>query len=872
MLRLLSRILRSNFAMLYLLLCVAVAPPVVPHVEATPGLVAWNIGPAPMGGRIPALDVVESDPKIQYIAAAGGGIWKTTDEGKSWKCVFAGAPHASMGAVAIAPSDPDTIYVGTGEGNLRNSVSWGNGVFLSRDAGKSWKHVGLVETNHIGKIAVHPTDPKTAFVAAVGRAWGPNPERGLFRTRDAGATWEHVLKLDAETGCIDVVVDPVDSKYVYASAYRVRRGPYSGGNPAIQFGPLAGIYRSSDGGATFAKLSKGLPAVAYGRVGLSIYRKDPKVIFAVIQTEKTDARQLAGQPATRANQAVGPTDTGGIFRSEDHGETWTKINDLVPRPFYFGKIRVDPSDEKRLWVLGIPLNVSSDGGKTFRNGAGRGVHVDHHSLWINPKDSKHLVLGNDGGLYHSKTGGASWTAIRNLPISQFYAIAADRQNPYRVFGGLQDNGSWMGPSRSEMAYGVVNSDWKRLLGMDGFFCQVPPDDPFTAYAEGQYGRPFRIDLRTLKGVSIRPRVPMGKTDYRYNWSTPMLLSPHDSRTLYFGGNVVHKSTDRGQTWRAISGDLTRGELGRTYVSGGHTLTALSESPVVPGQLFAGSDDGRLHRTTNDGGQWTDLTAKLVGIPAGKGIAATGQITRVEQAAYDARTVFVSMDRRRQDDYRPYLFRSRNRGETFERVNGTLPFEGPVHVVRADAKNRGLLFAGTEFGLYLSFDEGNHWQPFACGLPPVAVHDLLIHPTENELVIATHGRGVWIVDIAPLQAMTAKVRMQAVVLFAPRPARWPGKPGTAPENSFQGDSPPPGVEVHYRLAGPLLAPALLEIRDTKGRTLRSQLTATTPGLHRSIMPIKGLTPGAYEVLLTLGTTTQKQPLEVPVQKSSIAEQE
>ncbi|MFQ3591807.1 MAG: glycosyl hydrolase [Gemmataceae bacterium] len=848
--------------MLLLLLCLSVAPPVPgPIVESTPGLVARNIGPAPMGGRIPSLDVVRDNPKIQYIAAAGGGIWKTTDEGKTWSCVFSGAPHASMGAVAIAPSDPDTVYVGTGEGNLRNSVSWGNGVFITRDAGKTWNHIGLHETKHIGRIAVHPRDAKIAFVAAVGRAWGPNPERGLFRTRDAGQTWEHVLKLDADTGCIDVVIDPREPKYVYAAAYRVRRGAYMGGNPAVQFGPLAGIYRSTDGGATFERCKTGLPSVPCGRIGLCIYEKNPRVVFAVIQTQKTDSRQLAGQPATAANRAIGPVDTGGIFRSEDHGESWTKINDLVPRPFYFGKIRVDPTDEKRIWVLGIPLNLSTDGGRTFRNGAGRNVHVDHHALWINPRDPNHLVLGNDGGLYYSRNGGTDWIPIRNLPISQFYSVVADLQTPYRVYGGLQDNGSWMGPSRSANAFGVTNSDWKRLYGMDGFYCQVPPDDPFTAYAEGQYGRLVRIDLRTMKATTIRPRVPAGKPDYRYNWSSPLLVSPHDSRTLYFAGNVVFKSSNSGFNWQVISPDLTRGELGQSYPSSGHTITALSESPVRAGQLFAGTDDGKLHRSTDDGKSWIDLTDRLKGLPASKGNAATAHLTRIEQAPYDEKTLFVTLDRRRQNDERPYVYRSRDGGETFERINGTLPFEGPVHVVRADAKNRGLLFAGTEFGLFVSFDEGDRWQAFACGLPPVAVHDLHIQPKENELVIATHGRGVWIVDIAPLQALTPDVRQEAVTLFAVRPGRWPGRPGHPPENSYAGGNPEPGLNVYYRLRKELPQPGRLELWQGEMR-VRETPSASRAGLHRQVWKMDDLKPGVYEVRLLVGAKTLKQAVRVP----------
>lgn len=846
-----------------LFLALAAGPPPTPLApEATPGLVARNIGPAVMGGRITSLDVVESDPRVQYVAAASGGIWKTTDEGRSWACVFPGRPNSSMGAVAVAPSNPDTVYVGTGEGNLRNSVSWGNGVFVSRDAGKTFRHAGLEKTCHIGRIAVHPTDDRVAFVAALGRAWGPNRERGLYRTTDAGATWEHVLDLNADTGCVDVVIDPVDPKYVYAAAYRVRRGNFAGGNPLLQFGPLAGIYRSTDGGTSFNKLTKGLPQRQFGRIGLAIYRKDPRVLYAVVQSDQTDLSRLFGQGATPRGKPVGPVNTGGIFRSGDRGETWVKVNDLVPRPFYFGKIRIDPTNDRRVWVLGIPLFFSRDGGRSFGYGAGPTVHVDHHALWVNPADSNHLVLGNDGGLYYSRSQGVKWMMAANLPIAQFYSVAVDRRTPYRVYGGLQDNGTWTGPSRTDGTRGILNSDWRRLLGMDGFQCQVPPDDPDTVYAEAQYGRPFRIDLKTGKHVSIRPKPPVGKAEYRFNWSSPLLLSPHDSKTLYYGGNVVFRSTDRGDSWKVISPDLTRGELNRLYPHQGMTLSALAESPLRPGVLLAGSDDGRVHLTLDGGTKWEEVTARLPGVPRSR-FNISSHVARVEWSPYRLGIAWVSLDRHRQDDYAPYLYRTRDYGKTWERVGHGLPKEGPVYALRTDDRNRGLMFAGTETGLFLSFDEGTTWQPFACGLPPVPVHDLVIHPTQRELVIATHGRGIWIVDVAPLQELNADARRQSVTLFRPRPAR-PASPPAAPLGRFPyaGEVPPPGVLLHYRLGKRLAAPGKVEVLTRSGEAVLTADTVLTPGVHAVTLDSRPLRTGTYTVRLTAGGVTREQKLEVP----------
>jgi photosystem II stability/assembly factor-like uncharacterized protein len=819
-----------------------------------------------MSGRIAAVAVVEGQPAVQYVGAAAGGVWKTTDDGLSWKCVFPGRPNASIGAIAVAPSDPNVVWVGTGEANPRNSVSWGNGVFVSRDAGWTWEHCGLSETHHIGRIVVHPRDPDVAYVAGLGHLWGPNPQRGVFRTRDGGKTWDHVLRIDADTGCIDLAIDHLDPRTLYASAYRVRRGGFSGPLPAVEFGPRAGLYRSRDGGETWKRLTQGLPARPLGRCGLAVWRRDPRVLYTVVQTDRTDTRRIPGQPPGR-----GPIDTGGVFRSRDRGETWVKVNDLCPRPFYFGQIRIDPTDENRIWVLGIPLYVTADGGRTFRGDGALGVHVDHHDLWIDPADPRHLVLATDGGLYYSRQrGGKAWTHVRNLPLSQYYGIAVDMRSPYHIYGGLQDNGSWGGPSRTGNPAGILNGDWRQVLRMDGFHCQVAPDDPATVYAEGQYGRLHRLDLRSRRAFPIRPQSSRGET-FRFNWSSPILLSAHSTSTIYYGGNYLFKSTDRGATWAALSSDLTRGQPGTLYRSTGHALTAIAESPLRPGVLYAGSDDGKVHVTRDDGRTWTDVTLRLPGLPQAR------WVTRIECSPHAVGTVYLAASRHRQDDRAPYLFQSDDFGQTWRPLAADLPAEGPVLVIRCDARNKDLLYAGTEFGLFVSLDAGESWQrPGEPGgvspgseVPPAPVHDLVVHPRDRELVVATHGRGLFVLDVAPLQDL-ATARSSKVRLFEPRPAalnRSAAKKQPGPRE-YAGANPPGGAVLYYLLREPV-AGAKLEILSPAGGVVASLPVSGDRGLHRVVWDLRGaagkavvpVAPGEHRLRLTAGGIVRQRKLKV-----------
>jgi len=848
-------------ALLFLTASRAPAEPADPLPQILDSFAVRNIGPANMGGRITAVAVVESKPSTMFVASASGGLWKTVNQGVTWAPVFDNQATVSLGDVAIAPSDPEIVWVGSGESNARNSVSWGDGVYKSTDGGKTWKNMGLKDSHHIGRIIIHPSNPDVVYVAALGHLWGPNKERGLFKTSDGGKTWEKVLFLNENTGCIDLVIHPTEPDTLIAAAYQVRRDAFSGGNPAVMTGPEAGLYRTTDGGKNWKRLKQGLPARPLGRIGLNLWRKDPRILYAVIQTDQTTLiRELEhGQPQRPSDFA----DNGGVFRSIDGGETWRKLNDLCPRPFYFSKIRIDPNDSKRIYVLGVTLHVSVDGGRTFARSQAPGVHADHHALWINPANTDQLVLGNDGGLYLSLDRGASWEHVRNLPIAQFYGIGLDMRKPYQVYGGLQDNGSWGGPSQTRNREGITTADWFRILPADGFQCQVDPVDSDIIYPESQYGGLHRINVRTGESIDIKPRSSRGVV-YRYNWSSPILISPHDPRTIYYGGNVLFRSTNRGGTWQLASTDLTLGKPG--IASFGHTLTTLAESPLKQGLLYAGSDDGLVH-VSGDGGQnWVDVSDRIPDVLADR------WISRLECSRFDEGTAYLSLDRHRNDDRKPYLYRTADRGKTWTAIAANLPAEGPIHVIRADPRNRDLLFVGTEFGLFVSLDAGRKWHRLGKGLPTVAVHDLAIHPRDRDLVVATHGRGIYIVDVAPLQELTAQVLAAPVYLFEVKPTTafmvQMGKRFSAGKN-YLAPNPEYGAAIWYWLKERVEQPGTLTITDAAGKQVLQTQVKGEPGLHRFRWPLlRGMgreaalvAPGEYRAVLTLGGQTLMRKVRV-----------
>jgi photosystem II stability/assembly factor-like uncharacterized protein len=835
-----------------------------------------------MGGRIVDIAVADSNADMMYVAAATGGLWKTTNGGDSWAPVFDQQDTLSLGSVAIAPSNPDVVWVGTGEANARNSVSWGDGVYKSTDGGKTWKNMGLKDSRHVSRVVIHPTNPDIVLVAALGHLWGPSKERGIYRTTDGGKTWVHVKFLDEDTGFIDLAIDQSDPQVLYAAAYCVRRDGFAGGNPAVQWGPNAGLFKSEDGGKTWDRMTAGLPDRPYGRCGLSVFRKDPRIVFAVVQTDKTDIT-VRGQPPKESDKV----ETGGVFRSEDRGKTWSKVNDLCPRPFYFGQIRVDPNDDKRLYVLGISFYVSDDGGKSFpQQFIPRGPHSDQHALWIDPTNSDHLMLGNDGGLWTSKDKAKTWTPIRGMALGQFYGVAVDMRRPYRVYGGLQDNGSWGGPSATDRTDGIEPGDWRSISGGDGFRAQVDPKDPNTVYIETQYGNPVRIDVSAKTATKrIRPNPPKGDPAYRFNWDAPLLVSPHDHSELYYGGNFLFQSADRGDTWKPISPDLTRGQPGPS-ADNGHTITAVAESPLKEGVLWVGTDDGDTHVSRDGGKTWKDLSEKLtaalddaamlravadgqdlgVKIP---GRSADRWITCVECSPFAEGTAFVAIDRHRNDDVGAYVFKTTDYGETWTAVMGDLPENGPVHVVRQSSRNADLLFAGTEFGLYATLDGGKHWRPVTNGLPPaVRVNDLVIHPRDRDLVIGTHGRSIYVMDIAPLEEATAKVLSAEFHVFDVKPAIAYKVRDRDKSAGYVAPNPPYGAVIRYYLKDAAAETPTLVIRDFAGKAVATLSGPKNVGLNTVVWNLRPgddkapvVEPGEYSATVTVGGRALTKPVRV-----------
>jgi photosystem II stability/assembly factor-like uncharacterized protein len=769
------------------------------------GLTFRNIGPATMGGRIDDLAVLESNPAVFYVGTATGGLWKTMNNGTSWEVLFDDLDDVvSIGDIAITPEDGNTVWVGSGENNNRQSGSWGSGVYKSIDGGQTWKHMGLRDSKHIARIIIDPIDHDVVYVAALGSLYGPGKERGVFKTTDGGLTWTNVLFVNENTGATELVQDPSNNKVLYAATYQRQRA-FWGMNGG---GPGSAIHKTSDGGRTWTKLTNGIPPGDLGRIGMDVYRKNPNIIYARIEH---------------------PTESG-TYRSDDAGLTWRKMSDVNPRPMYFSQIRIDPTNDLRIYVLGVQIHISDDGGKTFiENGA---LHSDHHAMWINPNNSNHIIDGNDGGVGISYDKGKNWEGIYNMDLAQYYHVGYDMATPYNLCGGMQDNYTWCGPSAVRSRNGIVNDDWTQIQGGDGFEAVMDPTDPRIVYAESQDGNIVRVDRVTNERKAIRPLPARGEPPLRWNWNTPIHISPHNPKTIYVGANKVFKSTDGGQSFTAISPELTQaidreglslmGVVGKDVriakndgVQSYGNLVQLVESPRQPGVLYAGADDGSVQMTKDGGKTWTNITSRFPNSPK------NAYVSGLVASAHDPNTVYVAFDGHMNDDFNNYLYASADGGNTFRSISEGIPKGQVVNTVQEDPKNPAVLYAGTEFGLFVTPDRGGSWDRLRANLPTVPIHEVQIHPRDNDLIVATHGRSLWILDDATPIQQAAEARRAEAFLFDMRPAmqyNLANDRGFVTDKPFRGKNPDYGVPISFYLRNEAKQVAL-RIRDASGNQIR-----------------------------------------------------
>ncbi len=856
----------------------ALAAQAVPTTAQLDGIGLRTVGPAVMSGRIVDLAVVESDPAVFYVASSTGGVWKTVTGGVTYEPVFEHEGTHSVGDVVVHQRDTAVVWVGTGERANRQSTSWGDGVYKSTDGGRTWRNMGLTDSKHIGRVVLHPDDPDVVYVAAMGHLWGPNDERGLYRSSDGGESWERVLFVDVNTGVVDVAMDPVDPSILYAASYQRRRRPYGfhGG------GPGSALWKSTDGGDTWTRLTNagldnGLPTGEIGRIGLEIYRSDPRIVYAIVeQGERYNASTAYEQRAA------------GIYRSEDRGESWQHMSDWNPRPMYASQITVDPNDDQRIYVVNS-YSWSDDGGRTFTVPR-QTLHGDDRLVWVNPADSYHVLKADDGGLGISWDRGVTWLYATNLPVSQYYRIGLDNARPFNICGGLQDNGSWCGPSATYRSEGILNEDWIKVGGGDGFKNVIDTTDNRTLYTESQYLGLSRLDLVTGEETNIRPDQPEGFIGARRNWTTwpdlgnpdqrlgnamapgnwdgPFIVSPHDASTLYAGLEQLWVSRDRGQSWTSL-GDLTTGVDRRTLEVMGErpdsftlslddgipyypTLTEIAESPLAEGVLYVGTDDGQVQVSRDGGRSFVEVSGRAPGLPA------DAWINGLEPSRHAAGRVYLVANNYRNDDYANYVYASDDHGQSWRRIDGGLPPERVARTLREDPRNPDVLYLGTELGAFVTFDRGASWTELRGGMPTQAVNDLQVHARDNDLVLATHGRGIWILDdLNALQELTPEVRASPLHVFSSEPAqqiRYRSERGHTGDMIFYGDNPPAGGLVDFWLSA---AHDVVRIgfENAAGDEVAWIETAGQPGLNRVVWNLRHSEPGQ-------GARGPSGPLVVP----------
>ncbi len=781
--------------------------------------VEWrSVGPANNAGRISVVTGVPGDPLVYYVAGANGSIIKTTNGGTTFKPIFDAQSAGSIGAIAVAPSDPNIVYVGTGEGNPRNNASVGDGMYKSVDAGEHWTHIGLGKSDKVARLIIDARNPDIVYACVLGREWGPSEERGVFRTADGGATWKKVLYIDPQTACSDITADPTNSNILYAGMYTYRRWAWhlesGSGNTAV--------YKSVNGGTTWDRLSGadrllGLPRKAMDRIGVAVAPSDPNIVYVLSETK----------------------DEGELWRSDDAGKSWRTVNrdpNINFRPFYYADLRVDPKNPNRVFTLSGGLYFSEDGGANFRTIA-RDVHGDHQAMWIDPVDPRYILSGSDGGWQVSRDGGKNWDVINTFAFTQFYHINYDMQTPYRVCGGLQDNGNWCGPSNSLSGQGIRQADWHTVSGGDGFFTVPVLDKPWLIYSDAQGGMLNITDTRSGAQKTIYPypnRVgsvgdAMIGHKYRYNWNSPIALAPNNPGIVYFGGNVVFRSKDYGLSWEVISPDLTTNDPKKQQSSGGEivvdntaaefhsTLLSIAPSTLDPNVIWTASDDGLVYVTRDGGKTWTKS------FDAVPGLKPNAWLATIEASHFDAGTAYVTADHHQDDDYAPYVYVTTDYGKTWKSIRGDLPDRAWwTHVVREDPKNRNLLYVGTEAGVWMSWNRGTNWVSMRGDLPVVPVRDMQIHPRENDLLLATHGRGLYIMDDLTAVQKLADVMANEAELFDVRASiRWNmwNRDGNLGQRSYKGENPPNGAIISYYLKAQPTGEVNIEIADGAGKLVR-----------------------------------------------------
>ncbi len=840
-----------------------------------------DLGPGSAGGRVASVVGIPGNPKVYYVGSAGGGIFKTVDGGLTWKAIFEHGDTSSIGAIALAPSNPNFVWVGTGEGNVRNDLLDGGGVYFSPDAGHSWKFMGLADTRQISTIAVDPNDPNTVYVGAMGHAWGPNPERGVYKTTDGGKTWKKVLYINDTTGVSDLALDAGNPKVIFAGMWEFRRYPWT----LINGGPNSGLYRSTDGGDTWQKLTKGLPEPPLGRIAVAVAPTNPDHVYALIGAKK-----------------------GMLWASTDMGDTWEAVSDnhaLDVRPFYFSRMLVSPNDENKVYFMSFNLLESDDGGKTAHV-ADRRVHSDHHALWIDPKDPDRIIQGGDGGVFLSLDGAKTWRFLDGMPIEQTYQIAADSRSPYNVCGGLQDNSAWCGPSSDLGARGVPGSAWFTVTGGDGEYSVPAPSDSNIVYSDSQDGSISRLDLKTHISAYIRPSIPAvedtkpADLKYRFNWTSPIAVSRTNPNEVYIGANVLFRSTDGGKNWTPISGDLTRNDKSKQEIAGTpvmhdisgaetyDTILSITLAPTDPNVIWVGTDDGLVQVTRDGGKTWKNITPQ--------GAPEWARVYQVGVSPFNAGTAYVSFDGRMIDDQHAYVYRTSDYGANWQKISNGLPDNAAVNVVREDPNQKGFLVAGTDTSLYYSSDNGDNWTKFT-NLPTVPVWDVKFVKKTHDLLLATHGRGFFILDdIRPLEEL-ASAQNSDFHLFSPSEGimyhHWESDEGQ--QNGYSAPNAPEGVIVDYYLKSEIKpspaqkrdhqSPVKIVITDANGNPVTTEYGPSKAGINRFVWnmryegpialasvhmppseffnPNRGpaVVPGTYKISVTVNGQTQTQTATV-----------